>query len=137
MHACRCGVRDGKLYYSLQQVVEPMRIPHADSAIVSQEKIVGYLLNPLHPDGAGKAWFFDRLGFRADHWQVLAEAFQDMVAHTEVTDQVDSLHGAKYIVDGLIDTPVGKLAWVRTVWIIDAGEQTPRLVTAYPREQKA
>jgi len=50
-----------------------MQVPHADAAIVSQEKIAGYLLNPLHPDGAGKAWFFRRLGFRADQWEVFRQ----------------------------------------------------------------
>jgi hypothetical protein len=35
-----------------------MELPNASSVEVSREKIVGYLLNPGHPDGAGKAAFF-------------------------------------------------------------------------------
>ena len=112
-----------------------MQVPHADAAIVSQAKIAGYLLNPLHPDGAGKAWFFRRLGFHVEQWEVLADALRELVARSEVTNRVDSKHGAKYIVDGLIDAPSERTAKVRTVWIIDAGEQAPRLVTAYPRQQ--
>lgn len=112
-----------------------MRVPDADNAIVSQEKIVGYLLNPLHPDGAGKAQFFAALGFRVEHWEVLAGALRDLIAGSEVKSRVDSVHGAKYIIDGAMNTPSGSTVHVRTVWIIDAGESALRLVTAYPREQ--
>lgn len=35
-----------------------MQLPNASTAELSREKIVGYLLNPEHPDGAGKAAFF-------------------------------------------------------------------------------
>lgn len=53
----------------------------------------------------------------------------------EVEKSVESQHGRKYIVAGPLETPNGKLAHVRTVWIVDAGEDTPRLVTAYPRDE--
>src|SRR2546421_9714777 len=96
-----------------------MRVPDADIAIVSQQKIVGYLLNPLHPDGAGKAQFFDALGFRADQWTVLADALRSVIARSQATSRVDSAHGAKYIVDGTIDTPCGRAVRIRTVWIVD------------------
>ena len=111
-----------------------MRVPGADTAIVSQEKIVGYLLNPLHPDGAGKAQFFDALGFHVDQWIALADALRNVIAAAEATSRVDSAHGTKYIVDGSIDTPSGRIVRVRTVWIVDAGESSPRLVTAYPSD---
>jgi hypothetical protein len=48
---------------------------------------------------------------------------------------MDSIHGEKYIVEGTIATPVGRVVRVRTVWIIDRGETVPRLVTAFPRPQ--
>jgi len=52
-----------------------------------------------------------------------------------VTQRMESTHGKKYIVDGRIETPTGKVPIVRTVWIIDRGETVPRLVTAYPHEE--
>jgi len=114
-----------------------MRVPDADTAIVSQEKIVGYLLNPLHPDGAGKAQFFNAVGFRVDRWTVLADALRNLIVGSEAISRVDSAHGTKYIVDGVISTPSGRIIRVRTVWIVDAGEKSPRLVTAYPGESGA
>jgi hypothetical protein len=46
--------------------------------------------------------------------------------------RVASRHGMKYVVDGEIPTPLGSRVTLRTIWIIDAGQQHPRFVTAYP-----
>jgi hypothetical protein len=113
-----------------------MLLPNADAAVVSKAKIVDYLLNPQHPDGAGKATFFESLGFTAQDWQVLAGALQQMVASSSVIKSVESIHGAKYIIDGAIQAPGRRSANIRSVWIIDRGKEIPRLVTAYPHESK-
>ncbi len=99
---------------------------------MSEQKIATYLLNPRHPDGAGKASFFMALGFCAEHWQILAEAFKRLAAYNEVSRSVQSEHGWKYVVEGEIETPAGRSVVVRTVWIVDHGQSSPRLVTAYP-----
>lgn len=114
-----------------------MQLPNAIVAEVSREKVVGYLLNPEHPDGAGKAAFFFAAGFRVDGWEELAIAFKDLAERVPVARSVDSPHGAKYIVDGEINTPRGQMVSVRTVWIIDRGHDNPRLVTAYPLRQES
>jgi hypothetical protein len=72
-----------------------MKLPNLHAAEVSEDKIKGYLLNPAHPDGAGKAKFFMSLGFRADQWNVLAAALRNMVEESPVADQVASTHGRK------------------------------------------
>ena len=112
-----------------------MNLPHRDRAIVSREKIVDYLLNPGHPDGASKAAFFLAMGFQPEKWQVLASAFQQL-AHREEVVCVDSQHGSKYIVRGEIDTPNGRTVAIRTVWIVDEGNEVPRLVTAFPDSRR-
>ena len=112
-----------------------MKLPYAESAIVEREKITEYLLNPTHPDNGGKAAFFLSLGFRREDWPRLATAFRRLAESVEVNGNVDSSHGQKYIIEGSIETPGGKTSRVRTVWIVDAGQATPRLVTAYPREE--
>jgi hypothetical protein len=108
-----------------------MRLPNADRATVSREKVVDYLLNPSHPDGASKAAFFLAMGFQPEKWQVLATAFQRL-AQREEAICVDSPHGSKYIVKGEIDTPSGLKVTIRTVWIVDNDSEIPRLVTAFP-----
>lgn len=36
------------------------------------------------------------------------------------------------ICEGELETPSGRRLGVRTIWIIDRGQERPRLVTAYP-----
>lgn len=91
-----------------------------------------YLLSDAHPDGAAKARFFKRFGFAPARWTVLAEALREHAGSQEVTDSVASVHGVKYVVDGKIRTPDGQRPRLRTVWILEAGSDAPRLVTAYP-----
>lgn len=112
-----------------------MKLPNAQLAIVEEEKILDYLLNAAHPDNGGKAGFFLSLGFSRNGWQTLATAFRKMAEHDSIAKSMASSHGRKYVLDGEMETPSGKTAQVRTVWIIDAGFNAPRLVTAYPQEQ--
>jgi hypothetical protein len=111
-----------------------VKLPSPETSIVAEEKVVGYLLNPLHPDGAGKAQFFAALGFGTEDWRLFADSLRGVAARNQVTRTVESDHGVKYIVDGTIETPAGRSPWVRTVWIVDHGQTVPRLVTAYPQQ---
>lgn len=55
------------------------------------------------------------------------------IARTEeVKEAVSSMHGVKYVIDGLLQTPAGEAVKVRTIWIIDKGHTSPRFVTTYP-----
>jgi len=49
-----------------------------------------------------------------------------------MVESASSDHGTKYVVDGLITTPSGDQVKLRTVWIVDEGQNNPRFVTAYP-----
>jgi hypothetical protein len=112
-----------------------MRLPNAERAVVEREKIADYLLNPAHPDNGGKAAFFQALGYKRDDWSSLADALRRLAAATEVAKSVETAHGIKYILDGGMEAPGGRTWAVRTIWIVDRGLDTPRLVTAYPREE--
>jgi hypothetical protein len=109
-----------------------VKLPNVENAVVSEDKVVGYLLNPAHADGAAKARFFTAIGFSVANWQMLAAALQEIAARNELARNVESPHGVKYIVEGPINSPCGESPFVRTVWIIDNGQSIPRLVTAYP-----
>lgn len=109
-----------------------MKLPNPHLALVERGKVTGYLLNGAHPDNGGKAAFFQTLGFHEGDWPTFAAALRKLAEAGEVVKNVESAHGKKYIVDGLIVTPSGKSAMVRSVWIVDQGLVAPRLVTAYP-----
>jgi hypothetical protein len=107
-----------------------MRLPNAELALVEQEKITEYLLNPEHPDNGGKAAYFLALGFGGDDWDIFADALRHLALLADVTESMETMHGKKYIVDRELQNPAAHL--VRTIWIIDTGMYFPRLVTAYP-----
>jgi hypothetical protein len=112
-----------------------MKLPNADKAIVEREKIADYLLDSAHPDNSGKAEFFERFGFRRNEWKILADAFLALARTAEVAQSMKSPHGQKYVTVGRIESPNGKTASVRTIWIVDKGLNIARLVTAYPHKE--
>ena len=109
-----------------------LKLPNAHLAVIEREKIVDYLLNPAHPDNAGKAQFFSALGFSRDEWQSLAIALCQLAETNEAAKSMETSHGQKYVLDGRIESPSEKKPLVRTIWIVDRVMDGPRLVTAYP-----
>ena len=109
-----------------------MKLPHAVLAVVQQDKIVGYLLNPAHRFGASKARFYAGAGFRIEAWEQLAQALLDHGRMHDVVRTRDTGFGKRYEVEGKLDCPDGRRRLVRTVWQMDDQEIAPRLITAYP-----
>lgn len=112
-----------------------MKLPNAELAVVTEQKVAHYLLNPAHPDNGGKAEFFGKLGFRRAAWETLAKALRALARTAVVTSHAESPHGTKYVMIGRIESPDGKAAMVRTIWIVDSGQTAARLVTAYPHKE--
>lgn len=107
-----------------------MKLPHLDKALVETQKITGYLLS--EENSGGKAAFFVAMGFSVAQPTALRQALLAHAAAHEVAGLSETPHGVKYIIDGTMQTPNGRAALVRAVWIVDAGSEAPRLVTAYP-----
>jgi hypothetical protein len=109
-----------------------MKLPNAERAVVPQQKITGYLLSISHRDGHSKATFFLRFGFSANIWQELADALRQHAIDYEISGVEASPFGTRYVIEGMIISPDGRNPMIRSVWFIEAGEETPRFVTAYP-----
>lgn len=111
-----------------------MKLPNAEQAIVDPPKVRDYLLSPEHPVGRAKARFFVALGFSLVAWPALRDA---LLAHArgEAEPAGAGAHGRKYVVRGILQGPGGREAPVVSVWIVLAGEDVPRLITAYPGEE--
>lgn len=111
-----------------------MKLPHAEEAIASEDKLTTYLLDEAHQEGRGKALFFQHFGFSVAQWKVLAQALLDHARTYNIAKAERTRFGTRYVVEGYLDTPVGRRPMVRTVWFVRRGETAPRLVTAYPLE---
>lgn len=107
-----------------------MKLPHLDQALVETQKITGYLLS--EENSGGKAAFFVAVGFSLAQPEILRQALLAHAAAHEVASLSETPHGIKYMIDGTMQTPDERAVPIRAVWIVDAGSEAPRLVTAYP-----
>jgi hypothetical protein len=109
-----------------------MELPNKSHAYVSIRKISDYLLSETHIVGKSKARFFRSFDF--DETNV--DQFQQGLIHiaqTELVSEItETIYGKKYVIDGELETPKGNMIHLRTVWIIETGDDIPKLVTAYP-----
>src|SRR5687768_3160182 len=108
------------------------RLPRGELAVVPERKLTAYLLATEHRRGGSKARFLLRFGFRRQAWQELEAALLRHAVEGTVTGQQPGIHGITYVVEGPLRTPDGRDPLFRTVWIVEWGQQVPRLVTAYP-----
>jgi hypothetical protein len=108
------------------------RLPGGELAVVPERKLTAYLLATEHRRGGPKARFLLRFGFRREAWQELETALLRHAVDGTVTERQPEIHGVMYAVDGPLRTPDGRDPLFRTVWIVEWGQQAPRLVTAYP-----
>ncbi|MEN6451507.1 MAG: DUF6883 domain-containing protein [Thermoguttaceae bacterium] len=112
-----------------------MRIPGADRAIISQEKIVAYLLNIDHPDGGSKATVLAHAGFSAERPEELEFALRSQHLCLPATRGKLSPYGEKYEIVGPLTGRAGR-TMMRSIWIVRHGEATPRLITLVPEKQE-
>jgi hypothetical protein len=109
-----------------------VRIPNADRAIIDEAKLSEYLLSPSHPIGRFKAMFFATLGYTQENWQQLEADLRTRHLTQDAVPTVSNDHGQKYEILAALRCPGGKIAQVRSVWIVLHSEDSPRLITAYP-----
>jgi hypothetical protein len=109
-----------------------MKLPGREKAYVPPRKLVDYLLSASHPVGRSKAKFFRAVGFDEMNAGALERGLVDIARSEDVTEVERTRHGIKYAVEGVLQTPAGGSKRIRTVWIIETGQESPRFVTAYP-----
>ena len=109
-----------------------MKLPNKEKAYIPYSKIHDYLLSKTHSVGLWKSIFFESLGFNETNAELLEKEIISIAQFEDVKQIIESPYGTKYVIDGLIQTLIGESIQLRTIWIIEAGEEYPRFVTAYP-----
>ncbi len=109
-----------------------MKLKNRANAYVPLSKLLDYLLYETHPIGKSKAKFFRSVGFNETNAKLLKEELLCIAQSVDIKEVISVLHGVKYVIDGMIQTPVGISIKVRTIRIIDRGHENPRFVTPYP-----
>lgn len=109
-----------------------MKLPNAKDALISRNKLINYLLSETHPVGSSKAKFFRELGFNDNNLDILIKSIMQIARSNEIKESRELLYGINYVIDGILDSPSGKLTKITTVWFIERRGSNPRFVTAYP-----
>ncbi len=109
-----------------------MKLPNREHAYVTRSKLKDYLLSESHVVGRSKAKFLRLFGFNISNIVLLEKGLIKIAQTHEIREVILTPHGKKYIIDGLLNTPVNRFVKVRTVWIVDKNQDKPRFVTAYP-----
>ena len=112
-----------------------MRVPEAEHALISEDKIVRYLLNLDHPDGATKARVLAHAGFGAARPGELEQALRTQHLSANARRGRPSPFGAKYEITRPLTGPTGTVM-VTSVWMVRHGESFPRLITVVPEERE-
>lgn len=106
-------------------------MPHADRAVVDVEKLRNYCLSPSHPRGKHKARVFARvLGLTAADADELRQRILSAVILEDAIPTDQDEYGQRYAVDFRISRQ-GNEALVRSLWIIRASEDFPRMTSCY------
>ena len=109
-----------------------MKLPNAEHAIIPSDKLTDYLLSKSHLIGRWKARFFLSIGFSEAKADELRDALMYVTKTGEVKSAITTDLGVKYVVEGVVSGPSGRRAVIRTVWVVETGQDRPRLITAYP-----
>jgi len=108
-----------------------MKVPNADRAIVDIQKLTGYCLSYEHPRGRHKARVFQSaLGVTAINAAEILDLLLRMVKSEDCAMGLTDEYGTRYTVD-FAYTRGTKQATLRSIWIIKAGEDTPRLTSCF------
>lgn len=113
-------------------------LPNYARAVIPRGKLEDYALNPSHePDGKHKARLFKSiLGFEQSDWEELSRRILNELPYYEAVLSGEGIYGRKYVVKLLIVGLNGKIADVRTVWIIRPKIDFPSLVTTLVEKGK-
>lgn len=108
------------------------KLPNLDRAYIPLPKLKEYLLSEAHPVGRSKAKFLRAVGFNETNLDLL-EKLLIKIAQTQEVNSIEKTHyGIKYVIEGVLETPNGRIVQMRTIWIIEADQDEPRFITAYP-----
>lgn len=107
-------------------------MPNNDQSIVADNKITDYLLSETHEIGKHKAYFFKHFGFDISDIETFRNSLIQHSIERDIEQTKSSAYGNKYELKCEIKTPDERNPCIVSVWIVENGQEEPKLVTAYP-----
>lgn len=98
------------------------------NSVIPSAKLTNYLLIRLPKDD--KSQFLDRGGYSIENWQQLDRDLRSQILPLEAEQIENTRYGQKYMIQGSLTGPNGRILQVKTVWIVTPSET--RFVTLVP-----
>jgi uncharacterized protein DUF6883 len=116
--------------------VHPNALPNYQNAVIPENKLLRYSLDPMHPSGKHKAIVFkSALGFDQSNWEILKQSILDELPYHEAKATKEDGHGKRYKVILPINGPNGNTRDVVVTWIIKAETDYPSLDSTWVRKR--
>lgn len=112
-----------------------MKLPNYTKAIIPEDKFIKYALNPTKDKNKAEV-FKLALGYDLSNADKLIENIRKNVGKFEAIEKNDLGYGKRYEVNMILKGPNGKIANVKTAWIIDKENGETRLTSAYVKNKK-
>ncbi len=113
-----------------------MKLPNADRAIIGDDKLHQYCLNPGHSEGSHKAYLFSKLlGISQNNSEELREILRGINDTEQVAFHRPNEYGMLYYIDSMITRPERTFR-IRTIWIVRENEDFPRFVSCYLKRRR-
>jgi hypothetical protein len=84
-----------------------VKIPNAEQAIIAEDKIRDYLLNPNHRRGASKAKLLLSMGYSAANWQLLEAHIRSQHLAADLDREADTDYGPRYEIGPIFEVQTG------------------------------
>jgi hypothetical protein len=107
------------------------KLPNANGAVIELTKLRDYCLSSEHPRGRHKARVFrEALGLTVTDVEWLQQQFMEAIQNHSAEKQATDRFGSRWRIDIPL-TRQDRSAVVRTIWMINTGENFPRLITCW------
>lgn len=111
-------------------------LPNYANAIIPENKLLKYSLDPTHPRGKHKAIVFkSALGFDQSNWELLKQSILDELPYHEALATKEDEHGKRYKTIFPIEGPNGNTQDVIVTWIIKVGRDYPSLDSTWVKKR--
>ena len=108
-----------------------MKLPNAEHAVVEIEKLRDYCLSTTHPRGKHKAIVFAPvLAVTANEAEILQDFILSATLNNEAIPTEKDVYGQRFVMDFEMENK-GRIAVVRTSWIIRTSEDFLHLTSCY------
>ncbi|MDR0935242.1 MAG: hypothetical protein LBM98_01005 [Oscillospiraceae bacterium] len=112
-------------------------LPNYENAVVPLDKLLKYSLDYDNPKNNGKAYAFEfALGFNKNNYQELLRQVREALPLYKAVERGYNKYGDLYQVVMTINGTYNRQAEVLTGWIIEYGDDFPRLTSIYVTDKK-